>query len=123
MNVTIEDSGLTEAKEVLNPEEAMGQFKKMKDEMEHVVLRVESFQQMARRFVEEASETLSMNTLKGEALVAGVQRLVDSPEGPKNLLPRALIQLMNEDLSWFKKEAVRVAKIKKHYTEMSQLYL
>jgi len=113
---------LTEAKEVLNPEEAMGQFKKMKSEAEQVVLKLESFQQMAIKFVEEASETLDMNISKGEEFLAGVQSLVESSEVQRNPLLQALIQLMNEDLVWFKEEAARVVTIKKHYNEMSQLY-
>ncbi len=100
----------------------MGQFKKMKSEAEQVVLKLESFQQMAIKFVEEASETLDMNISKGEEFLAGVQSLVESSEVQRNPLLQALIQLMNEDLVWFKEEAARVVTIKKHYNEMSQLY-
>ena len=123
VNVTTGDNGLTEAKEVLNPEEAMGQFKKMKGEAEQVVQKLDSFQQMATKFVEEASETLDMNILKGEEFLAGVQDLIDSSGAEGNQLLQALIQLMNEDLNWFKEEAARLITIKRHYTEMSQLYL
>jgi hypothetical protein len=111
---------LIESKEVLNPEEAMGQFKKMKSDAEQIVLKLESFQQMATRFVEEASGTLNMNISKGEELLAGVQSLVDSSEVQRNPLLQALIQLMNEDINWFKVEAARLAAMQRHYTEMSQ---
>ena len=123
VNVTTGDNGLTEAKGVLNPEEAMGQFKKMKGEAEQVVQKLDSFQQMATKFVEEASETLDMNILKGEEFLAGVQDLIDSSGVEGNPLLQALIQLMNEDLNWFKEEAARLITIKRHYTEISQLYL
>ncbi len=100
----------------------MGQFKKMKSEAEQVVQKLDSFQQMATKFVEEASETLNMNISKGEEFLAGVQSLVESSEVQGNPLLQALIQLMSEDLDWFKGEAGRLATIKRHYAEMGQLY-
>ncbi len=113
---------MTEAKIVVNAEEAMAQFKKMKSEVDEVVMKVESFQRMAARFVEEASDALNLNISKGEEFLAGVQKLAESSEDEKNPLLQALIQLMREDLKWFKGEASRIATIKAHYTEIGQLY-
>jgi hypothetical protein len=121
VNVTIGDYGLNEAREVVNPEEAMGQFRKMKSEAEQVISKLESFQHMATRFVEEASETLNLNISKGEEFLDGVQSLVESSEVQRNPLLQALIQLMNEDLAWFKSEAARLSVIRRYYTEMSEL--
>ncbi len=101
----------------------MAQFKKMKSEAEDVVLKVESFQKMAAKFVEEASDTLNLNISKGEELLAGVQTLVQSHEAEINPLLQALIQLMREDLAWFREEASRVANVKGHYIEIDRLYI
>ncbi len=114
---------MTEAKTVVNPEEAMAQFKKMKSEAEEVALKVESFQKMATRFVEEASEALNMNITKGEEFLTGVQKLAETSEVERNPLLQALIQLMREDLKWFEGEALRLATIKTHYAEIDRLYV
>ncbi len=110
-----------EAERVMTPEDVMGQFKKMKGEAEEVVSKVESFQAMATKFVDGASETMNMSISKGEEYLAGVQKLVESQEVQRNPLLQALIQLMEEDLAWFKEEGTRLAKIRKHYAEMSNL--
>lgn len=113
---------MTEEKAAMNPEETMDHFKKMKKEAEEVVLKVESFQQMAAKFVDEASENLNLSISRSEEYLASVQMLVDAHEEQRNPLLKALIQLMQEDLNWFKEEGNRLAKIRKHYAEMTQLY-
>lgn len=100
----------------------MAQFKKMKSEAEEVVLKVESFQKMAARFVEEASDSLNLNISKGEEFLAGVQKIAESSEAEKNPLLQALIQMMREDLKWFKGEASRLDTIKTHYAGIGQIY-
>ena len=106
---------------MMNPEDAMGQFKKMKGEAEDVVSKVESLQALATKFVDGASETLNLSISKSEEYLAGVQKLVESQEVQGNPLFQALIQLMEEDLAWFKREATRLSKLRKHYAEMSKL--
>ncbi len=121
MNIRIGDYGSMEAERVMSPEDAMGQFKRMKGEAAEVVSKVESFQAMATKFVDGASETLNMSISKGEEYLASVQKLVESQEVQRNPLFQALIQLMEEDLAWFKKEGARLANLKKHYDELSKL--
>ncbi len=105
----------------MTPEDAMGQFKKMKGEAEEVVSKVESFQEMATKFLDGATETMSINISKSEEYLAGVQKLVESQEVQSNPVLQTLIQLMEEDLAWFKKEGRRLANIRKYCIEMSNL--
>ncbi len=102
--------------------EAMDRFKRMKRHAEDVVFKVETFQQMIAKFVEEAAETLNSSRAKGEEYLAGVQKISESNEAQNNPLLKTLVQLMREDLQWFRDQETRLAEIRRHYSEIDKLY-
>ncbi len=101
----------------------MDRFKQMKREAEEMVSKAETLQQMVAKFMDEASETLKANIAEGEEYLNGLQRLGESSGGAQgNQLLKTLVQLMREDLLWFRQEETRLTKVRGHYAEIAQLY-
>ncbi len=100
--------------------EAVNHFKQMRREAEEVLLKLESFHEATTRMAEEVCENLSAGIREGEQYLAGLNG--PSTDVEKNPALKTLIQLMQDDLGWFKREGSRLSEIGRRYAAMNRLF-
>ncbi len=113
-NITIGVDARMEAAEAVN------RFKQMRREAEEVLSKLESFHEATTRMAEELCENLNAGIKEGAQYLAGLNGQPTDVE--KNPALKTLIQLMQDDLGWFKREGARLSEIGRRYAAMNRLF-